>query len=227
MEIISKIAELITSLISDPKNPDALKSFLEILIFLIILSIAFFFRQIIVLIPLIRDIFIEGEKYAGQYVQIINSNGVRRYSLLDIKYLRTLRGYFLRGIQYDIEGHRAIDFDSENMAFRKGPISYMEFVWRAETVSDKKRFDGYTQMRPDDTSNFDMLEGRGFFITFDQPPRRFDMRFIKLTKTRLKIFNLEKPRTEKDRIQFIKDLHTKLVEHPHLQPLEESGVPLL
>jgi hypothetical protein len=227
MEIIEQIAALLASIAGKSGGEQALQKFIELLIFVTLLVLAAFARPLALKVSLIRRMLDKGDKFSGRYVQIINSENQRRYSVLDIRYKSYRRGYYLTGIQYDTEGRRAIDFDSENVAFREAQNDYFEFVWRAETVTTKDRFDGYTQMRPDDSNNLDMLEGRGFFITFHNEPKRFDLRFVKLTKKRLKALGLDDPKTEKDRVAFVKGLHLKLRDHPHIQPIEESGSPLL
>jgi hypothetical protein len=189
MELIEKLASMLASLMMSTAGGGgrALHQLLELILFITILITAAFARPIALRIAWVRRLLDPGERFAGRYVQIINSAGERRYStILDIRYRSHRHGYFLSGVQYDTEGRRAIDFDSENVAIREGQNSYLEFAWRAETVTSKERFDGYTQMKPDNSDNLKRLEGRGFFITFHHDPKRFDLRFIKLTRTRLR-----------------------------------------
>jgi hypothetical protein len=225
MGLIEKLADFIAAFFASGNDTRALVSFLELIILAIMLAVAASFKSIILFIPYVRGFLNYGEKYAGQYLQIINSGQERRYSLINIRYSSRKSSYLLRGIQYDTKGQRAIDFKSVNVDFIENPLPYFEFVWFAETVTDAARFDGYTQMRPD-TMNANDMEGRGFSITFDKVPRRFDLRFIKLTRKRLAAFKLIAPKTEKDRIQFIKDFHKQLQKHPDLQPTEEASKPL-
>lgn len=186
-------------------------------------------------IPLVRAYLEPGERYAGQYVQIIGANENRRYSIIEIFYDAAARRYSLKGIQYDEVGRRAIDFDSETVAFHdEGPTDYFDFVWKAETVAEKERFDGFTRMNLDTKESSDICEGRGFFITFHNKPIRYDLRFFKITEQRLSVFRSTSPSTkfqlpsdESQRAEFVRNLHDVLATYPHLQPTEETGKPLL
>jgi|SaaInl8_200m_RNA_FD_contig_121_113322_length_602_multi_3_in_0_out_0_1 hypothetical protein len=73
MDIIGKLAAFIATMISDPANPETLQSFIELLLFLLLLILAMFARTIVLFIPPIRNLINYGERYTGQYVQIINS----------------------------------------------------------------------------------------------------------------------------------------------------------
>jgi len=227
MELIVKIAELLANLFGHKGESRSLVQFFELLILLLLFWIAAYLKPIAYHFAFVRDWIDYREEYAGHYVQIIGSGDDRRYSILDIAYRSYERGYQLQGFQYDTQGRRAIDFDSQNVAFGTEEKPFLEFVWKAETVADKKLFDGYTRMRPDDSDNHKMIEGRGFFITFDQAPRRFDLRFVKLTSSRLKQLELKDPEVESDREQFIKQFNKALDKHPELQPREETGSPIL
>ena len=234
MDPIGKLSKFIVSLIPGTEEAEAARTVAEFLVYATILALVAFARPIALRVPAIRKRLEKGEAYAGKYVQIIRSGDDRRYSILEIFYNSKLKEYFLKGWQYDLRGNRAIDFTSINVAFREGPINYIEFVWQAETISDKARFDGYTQMRIDDKSKPELHEGRGFFVTFHNEPLRFDLRFFKITEARIRQFkdtddtiNMTIPITEKDRHDFVVLLHSALQKHPSLQPIEESGKPLL
>lgn len=234
MDPIGALAQFLASLIPGGDSYEPARIVVQFLVYAAILAVIAFARPIAMRIPTVRRRLSGNEIYAGDYVQIINDGENRRYSIVKVYYHSASTGYLLKGNQYDPQGNRAIDFSSSNVAFREGEIDYIEFVWRAETVSDKRRFDGYTQMRIDDRTEPAMYEGRGFFITFDNAPRRFDLRFFKITKKRLEQFrekdteiHLQEPKTEKDRQDFVVALHSALVNHPALQPTEESGVPIL
>lgn len=231
---IGTFARFVAELLPADEVVKPVRIVVQFLVYISTLGGIAFARPIAMRVPWIRRRLAGGEAYVGDYVQIINSGEERRYSLVRVYYNSASTGYFLRGNQYDPEGNRAIDFTSRNVAFREGDIDYLEFVWAAETVSDKSRFDGYTQMRIDDRSDPEMYEGRGFFVTFDDVPRRFDLRFFKITEQRLNEFrktdskiDLPKLKTEKSRHDFVVALHAALVNHPSLQPTEESGKPIL
>ena len=234
MDPIGTLARLVTSLIPGGEGTEPVRIVVGFLVYASIVALIAFARPIAMHIPALRQRLEKGEGYAGKYVQIIRARELRRYSILEIFYSPKSKEYLLKGWQYDPEGNRAIDFTSVNVAFREGPINYIEFVWQAETVSDKARFDGYTQMRIDDKSNSEMYEGRGFFVTFHETPLRFDLRFFKITNERLDQFkstdqsiNIKSPTTEQDRHAFVVALHSALAKHPSLQPIEESGEPVL
>ena len=227
MDAIEKLANILASWIAESHNAKELEKILEFIIFLAILVFVFFARQIIRRIPFVRRRINEGERYAGRYVQIIGEGVDRRYSVLDIRYGSYSEGYLLVGFQYDPEGRRAIDFESENVAFRRGASSYLEFVWSAETLADKSLFNGYTQMYPDDSDDLRLLEGRGFFITFDKEPRRFDLEFIKLSRYRLRELGLKDPKTDDERSSFVKQLHEKLSKDAEVRTVKEVGKALL
>lgn len=234
MDPIGTFARFVAELIPGGQANQPLRIIVQFLVYLSIVVCIALAKPIAMRVPWIRKRLAGAEVYAGDYVQIINSGEQRRYSLIKVYYHSASTGYFLRGNQYDPEGHRAIDFSSRNVAFREGEIDYLEFVWAAETISDKSRFDGYTQMRIDDKLDPEMYEGRGFFITFDNSPRRFDLRFFKITERRLDEFRktdpeiaLPKLTTEKSRHDFVVALHAALINHPSLQPTEEGGKPLL
>jgi hypothetical protein len=234
MDYIGTGAKFISSLIPGGQDWESVRTIANFLAYVTIVGIIAFLKPIAFSFPFIRRRLAPGERYAGQYVQIIRGGENRRYSLLSVRYLPRAQTYMLIGYQYDIEGRRAIDFDSHNVAFRQdGPIDFMEFTWRAEVVADKSRFDGYTMMRFDDTADEASYEGRGFFITFHEDPERFNLHFIKLTPASLGKLNagasksrIKIPKTEPERSQFIVRLHQTLVQHPHLQP-DEPGKALL
>lgn len=234
MDIIGILSEYIASLISGNDNEKSINVILSFLIYMSILSIIVFARPIALRFRILRRIFQKKEVYAGCYVQIVDGGEERRYSIIDIFYDHKAGGYFLKGIQYDTFGNRAIDFTSQNVAFRAGPSNCIEFVWQSESIEDKQRFDGYTMMCIDDPSNHDMYEGRGFFVTFHKFPLRYDLRFFKITAERLNHFrltsksiNLELPSTEQARRKFVMALHVALITFPELQPIEAGGKPIL
>jgi len=229
------LAEFITSLIPGTSANNSVKIVVSFLIYVAVLALIAFARPIALAIPAVRNRIEPRDRFAGQYVQIIENEESRRYSLIDVSFVPKLGSYELRGFQYEPNGLRAIDFTSQNVAFRFGPITYMEFVWQAETISDKERFEGYTMMRYDDVSNADVLEGRGFFITFHHEPKRFNMRFIKISDVTLDKLNsasaadekLEKSTGAAERARFVKQLHRILEAHPELHPMEETSKPIL
>lgn len=234
MDVIGTVAEFVTSVIPSEKEYEPVKIVVQFIIYVLILGVIAFAKPIAIRITWIRRKIEPGDTYAGKYVQIIGEEENRRYSIIEIFFDPKSKRYLLKGNQYDSEGSRAIDFTSQNVAFREGPINYMEFVWFAEIISDKSRFDGYTMMQIDDKTQPDMFEGRGFFVTFHHDPLRFNLRFFRITEERLKKLNevdneekLTIPITEHDRHNFVVKLHSILAVHPSLQPTEESGKALL
>lgn len=217
------LAKLLSTMLGDAEDSSALSTIIEFLIYVTVIVTVYYFRAILLLVPFARRLMEEGEKYSGYYLQIIGDGDERRYSLIKINYKAKIRAYFMIGFQYDLEFKRAIDFDSVNVDFRDGPSPYFEFVWRAETVTEKKRFDGYTYMCPDDNDDPMLYEGRGFFITFDQVPRRFNLKFLRLSKKRLKELGLKLPKNEKSRAKFIKALHEKIGDDESLSPQNYGG----
>src|SRR5260370_24305942 len=126
MEVLSKFAEYFALQIAGPNPPGSLVKLLEILILISLLVIAAFARPLALRIGFLRGIFRRNEeRYVGRYVQIINSDDERRYSVLDIRYQSYTKGYHLIRVQYDPNRNRTIDFESENVAFRNGPTSFL------------------------------------------------------------------------------------------------------
>jgi hypothetical protein len=233
MEIIVIAAGPLASLLTGGEGNPQLEKILEVVIFALLLAVVFFARQLALWIPIVRWWSNYGERFVGRYVQIIKSGPDRRYSILDIRYESYSKGYVLRGFQYEYAGEakRAIDFDSYTVAFHKGhPTPYIEFLWKAETLVDAARFDGYTYMSLDDADEVRKPGGRGFFITFHASPLRFDLTFVKLTKERLAELGLQDPKDEPTRREFVKGLHLELEKRPDLQLVRDKpspGKPLL
>lgn len=230
MDMIGVIAELVAALIPGGVEYDPVRTIVSFLVYASILFGVAFARPIALTVPAIRSKVEPQERYAGHYVQIIENDEHRRCSLLKVFYDAKARTYLLSGIQYGVAGAREIDFTSHNVAFRAGPMTYMEYVWQAESIRNKERFDGYTMMRFDDTSNLEMLEGRGFYVTFHHTPQRSNLRFFKLSEERLKYLNINEPtvhlvipKSESERAQFVRDLHFVLQSDCSLQPTEEAS----
>jgi hypothetical protein len=195
MDFADYLAKIILSAFGDKASPvEIVQTILKIFLYAGILSITAFWRSIFLRISFLRRLIRPEQLYAGWYLQIIEQGQNRRYSILEISYKPRLERFFLRGYQYDKNGNRAVDFDSENVSFPEGVSEYIEFVWRAVAYSDKEYVIGYTQM-----VFREPLQGTGFFITFHSEPKRYNLDFIRLKPVKLREYGVKRrPRNEQE-----------------------------
>jgi hypothetical protein len=226
MDIIEAIVHAVVEALGGILSPDAVRVVVSFLVVVLVTIVGWFINPISLRVPLVRRVLRHEEKYCGNYVQIIQSEEERRYSLIRVFYSNLLGKYVLSGRQYDSSGRPAIEFKSNRVSFVEDIYTSIEFAWIGGALNLAK-YEGFTKMIMTDSQDFDMLEGQGFFITFDEVPRRVDMKFLRMTKTRLREFGLVWPRRLSEVAAFIAKFHAKLQDHPEHLPVEDSKMPLV
>ena len=227
MEVLERLSAVTAHLLQQVFGASATETLIQVLVFLIFGVLVWFIEPASMRIPFIRAWRRHEERYRGNYVQIIQSGNERRYSLVSICYNAKLRRYILIGKQYDSSGHPAIEFKSDRVMIVEEIDNTIEFSWRGAVNLTKERYEGYTKMTMTDATDIDMLEGNGFFITFDATPRRVNLQFVKMSKRRLVEFGLIWPSRGADNTAFVVSFHNLLQLHPELEPVEESKKPII
>lgn len=226
--MIEPISKTLAYLLEKFLGSGAIESVVEILVFLTLTIFVWFIDPLSMRFRFIRKFRRHEEKYCGKYVQIIQSGADRRYSLIDIFYNPKLRKYILSGKQYDAGGHPAIDFKSDRVFVVEDVYHTIEFSWVGGAVNlIKEKYEGFTKMIMTDAEDIEMLDGHGFFITFDEIPRRVNLQFVKMSKRRLSEFGLLWPKKGSELTSFVLAFHNTLQVHPELEPIEESKKPLV
>lgn len=227
MENLDRISAVSAHFLLRIFGADSSEVLLQLLIFLIFCVVGWYIRPVSMRIRFIRGILRHEEKFSGNYIQIIQNDGERRYSLISISYHPQLKRYVLTGKQYDTDGRPAVEFKSDRVLIVEEIDNTIEFSWRGAANFTKERYEGYTKMTMTDEKDIEMLDGNGFFITFDEPPRRVNLQFLKMTKSRLAQFGLIWPRYGSDNTSFVISFHGALQLHPELEPVEESKRPII
>lgn len=146
-------------------------------------------------------------------LQIIDRyDGQRLYAFIYFDWNGRTGRYRLIGFQHLPDGTQTAEFESDQIEFPRKNAPSMMFSWASSVTDAFDHPGGTTQIKFESHRNARELEGKGFFVTYDLEPKRYELRAYSLTRKRASALTgrREVPWDLKQRENFVRALHERM-----------------
>lgn len=170
------------------------------------IALNWFFRLPLVF-PWVRLLAKDEERFAGEWIETVEKDNVRYYTVFGIHYVWGSDDYVVSGVSLKCDGCVHADWDSLYLKFNKDVFA-LSFLYTSRQTS-KENMTGYAELTFFRNNDIKPCEGKGFFVDMGLQPIRVEFKLERVTKPLMKKFLGERrvKLTGKQRIEFIKKYH--------------------
>ena len=191
----------------EPQGGEAFRLLFLLLFTGIATWLTFYWRDLLLRWRFIRERFLPGERFAGQYVQAVKRGEAIRYAIVRIVYNSREGRYEADGRNYNFSGEEVSSFRSNHVFLPGKDGGEIEFIWEGSRAAA-----GYTCMTAE-TPEDGYAEGEGYLVTFGQPPKSFPLLFKQLDSEGLhEALGIGAPTRPKEEPEFIRKFHKEFGE---------------